>query len=58
MGAAQEENAIREPSFSEISVLSLLIVAMIVIGLYPTIITSVSSASVTELVNSLNANSR
>ena len=58
MGAAPEENAIHEPSTGELAVLGLLIVAMIVIGLYPNIITSISNASVTDLVNSLNANSQ
>jgi NADH-quinone oxidoreductase subunit M len=58
MGAAPEEHAIHEPKTSVLAVLSLLVVAMIVIGLYPSVITAVSNASVNELVRSLTASSR
>jgi NADH-quinone oxidoreductase subunit M len=58
MGAAPDEHAIHEPKTSVLAVLSLLVVAMIVIGLYPSVITAVSNASVDELVRSLTASSR
>jgi NADH:ubiquinone oxidoreductase subunit 4 (subunit M) len=58
MGAAPDEHAIHEPKSSVLAVLSLLVVAMIVIGLYPSVITAVSNASVDELVRSLTASSR
>ena len=53
MGAAPEVNAIKEPARAELLVLALLVVAMIGIGLYPSVITNISNPSVSELVRSL-----
>ncbi|MFM2031484.1 MAG: hypothetical protein RLZZ297_249 [Chloroflexota bacterium] len=53
MGAAPESNPVHEPARADMVVLALLVVVMIVVGLYPSIITDVSNPSVTELVHSL-----
>jgi NADH-quinone oxidoreductase subunit M len=53
MGAVPEQGGIAEANRSDLVVLSLLVVAMLVIGLYPAIILEPIQASVTEYVRSV-----